>query len=95
MPTIESLKAFLVDQHRQGFLPTDPSFLFSADFLQHLLDFMDGNGADPEDEVPFHRERTLPGQRSCKRCDAVMDGLSRQMEVMQLWQRFLQGGDAR
>ena len=79
MPTIESLKEFLVDQHRQGFLPSDPSFLFTRGFLENLVAFMDGNGA---------------GQPSCPRCDVVMDGLGRHVEILQVWHRFLQGGRA-
>ena len=47
MPTLETLKAFLMDQYRQGRLPSDPSFLFSLEFLQHSLDFVDRNGQQP------------------------------------------------
>jgi hypothetical protein len=44
MPTIEEIKIFLVDQYQQGLLPSDPSFLFRPEFLQHLCDFIDTNG---------------------------------------------------
>ena len=75
MPTIDDLKTFLVEQHRQGRLLSDPSFLFSLDFLQHLLDFVDRSGQHP-----------------CPRCDAVVEGLSRQVAVMECWLRSLRGG---
>ncbi len=47
MPTIDDLKAFLLDQYRQGLLPSDPSFLFRREFLQHLIEFMNEGGQTP------------------------------------------------
>jgi hypothetical protein len=75
MPTIDALKTFLIGEYQQGLLPSDPSFLFSREFLEHLVAFIDRH-----DHVP------------CPRCDAVVEGLSRQVEVMQCWLRSLRGG---
>jgi hypothetical protein len=47
MPTIERLKAFLLDQYQRGLLPSNPSLLFHPEFLQHLADFIDTNGPRP------------------------------------------------
>jgi hypothetical protein len=75
MATIDALKRFLIDEYDRGLLPTDPSFLFRPEFLQHLLDFIDGSGQHP-----------------CPRCDAVVEGLQRQIDSLQLWARSLNGG---
>jgi hypothetical protein len=83
MPTIESLKAFLVDQYNGGFLPSDPSFLFSAEFLRHLSDFIEGHGHPPQD---------LAQGQTCPRCDEMADGLQRQIDQLQVWARCLKGG---
>ena len=73
--TIEALKAFLLDQYRQGLLPSDPRFLFRPEFLQHLVEFMDHDAQAP-----------------CNRCGAIVDGLQRQIDSLQLWIRSLNGG---
>jgi hypothetical protein len=75
MATIDALKRFLIDEYDRGLLPSDPSFLFRPEFLQHLLDFIDGSGQHP-----------------CQRCDELVEGLSRQVEVMQCWLRSLRQG---
>jgi hypothetical protein len=75
MPTMDALKAFLLGEYQQGWLPSDPSFLFRPEFLQHLLDFM-GEGGHPP----------------CQRCDAIVEGLQRQIDGLQLLARCLKGG---
>ena len=47
MADIDRLKAFLLDQYRQGLLPSDPSFLFNREFLEHLADFLAEGGQTP------------------------------------------------
>jgi hypothetical protein len=37
----------LIGEYQRGWLPSDPSFLFRPEFLQHLLDFIDGAGQQP------------------------------------------------
>jgi hypothetical protein len=44
MPTLGDLKQFLMREYDQCVLPSNPSLLFSPDFLQHLCAFVDGPG---------------------------------------------------
>ena len=73
--TLERLKSFLLEEYRCGVLPSDPSFLFSREFLEHLIEFMHEGGQTP-----------------CARCDAIAEGLQRQIDSLQLWARSLNGG---
>jgi hypothetical protein len=42
--TIDDVKRFLSDEYQRGCLPSHPSLLFSAPFLEHLVEFMSRSG---------------------------------------------------
>jgi hypothetical protein len=44
MATIDDVKVFMYAEYERGCLPSHPSLLFSAPFLEHLVEFMSRSG---------------------------------------------------